>query len=168
MRELCRSVFRFTLPALLVVMLFSCAAIAQEGEETHVVILATSDMHGDVWGYSYEDNAPTDNSGMSRLYICSYRLPRTSWVVVWILVFSVNKVCSYGKQVPLFFKLLEVFGIYQYILMIARKYSSVFTRLTLLPYDSASKILSSKNSICLYPQISHFAIVNGNPNTTVF
>ena len=68
MRALCRSVFRFTLPALLAVMLFSCAAIAQEGEETHVVILATSDMHGDVWGYSYEDNAPTDNSGMSRLY----------------------------------------------------------------------------------------------------
>ena len=68
MRELCRSVFRFTLPAVLAVMLFSCAAIAQEGEETHVVILATSDMHGDVWGYSYEDNAPTDNSGMSRLY----------------------------------------------------------------------------------------------------
>ena len=50
MRELCRSVFRFTLPAVLAVMLFSCAAIAQEGEETHVVILATSDMHGDVWG----------------------------------------------------------------------------------------------------------------------
>ena len=68
MRKLCKRVFCFTLPAVLAVILLSCAAFAQEGEETHVVILATSDMHGDIWGYSYEDNAPTDNSGMSRLY----------------------------------------------------------------------------------------------------
>ena len=37
-------------------------------EETHAVILATSDMHANIWGYSYEDNKETDNNGMSRLY----------------------------------------------------------------------------------------------------
>ncbi len=34
----------------------------------HVVILATSDMHANVWGYAYEDNAETKNNGMARLY----------------------------------------------------------------------------------------------------
>ena len=38
-----------------------------QAEETRVVILATSDMHGNVWGYSYEDNAETANNGMARL-----------------------------------------------------------------------------------------------------
>ncbi|MBP3877596.1 MAG: 5'-nucleotidase C-terminal domain-containing protein [Lachnospiraceae bacterium] len=37
-------------------------------DETHVVILGTSDMHGNIWGYSYEDNAETANNGMARLY----------------------------------------------------------------------------------------------------
>ena len=36
--------------------------------EKHVVILATSDMHGNIWGYSYEDNEETNNNGMARLY----------------------------------------------------------------------------------------------------
>ena len=40
---------------------------APEAEETHVIILGTSDMHGNVWGYSYEDNAETTNNGMARL-----------------------------------------------------------------------------------------------------
>ena len=34
----------------------------------HVVILATSDMHGNIWGWSYEDSQETTNSGMARLY----------------------------------------------------------------------------------------------------
>ena len=33
----------------------------------HVVILGTSDIHGNIWGYSYEDNAETGNNGMARL-----------------------------------------------------------------------------------------------------
>ena len=37
-------------------------------QETHAVILATSDMHANIWGYSYEDNKETDNNGMARLY----------------------------------------------------------------------------------------------------
>ncbi len=42
---------------------------ANENEHAnHVVILATSDMHGNILGYSYEDNAETKNNGMARLY----------------------------------------------------------------------------------------------------
>lgn len=59
-------------------LLFLCLAVAllagmtsvtvfAEGE-THLVILGTSDMHGNVWSYSYEDNAESANNGMPRLY----------------------------------------------------------------------------------------------------
>ncbi|MCR4657477.1 MAG: 5'-nucleotidase C-terminal domain-containing protein [Lachnospiraceae bacterium] len=43
-------------------------AAQKTAEETHVVILCTSDMHGNILGYSYEDNCETDNNGMARLY----------------------------------------------------------------------------------------------------
>ena len=43
------------------------AAFAAEGEK-HVTILGTSDMHGNIWGYSYEDNKESTNNGMARLY----------------------------------------------------------------------------------------------------
>lgn len=43
------------------------AALAAEGEK-HVTILGTSDMHGNIWGYSYEDGKETANNGMARLY----------------------------------------------------------------------------------------------------
>ncbi|MDO5703069.1 MAG: HD domain-containing protein, partial [Lachnospiraceae bacterium] len=36
-------------------------------EDIHAVILLTSDMHGNIWGYSYQDDAETVNSGMARL-----------------------------------------------------------------------------------------------------
>lgn len=42
------------------------AALAAEGDTT-IVILATSDMHGNVWGYSYEDGKESTNNGMARL-----------------------------------------------------------------------------------------------------
>lgn len=54
------------LAAVLVICMSPCIASAEE--ETHVVILATSDLHGNIWSYSYEDNAETDNNGMARLY----------------------------------------------------------------------------------------------------
>ncbi|BDF69373.1 hypothetical protein CE91St41_03540 [Oscillospiraceae bacterium] len=44
------------------------AALAAEAGETHITILGTSDMHGNVWGYSYEDDKDMGNNGMSRLY----------------------------------------------------------------------------------------------------
>ena len=43
------------------------AAMAAEGEK-HLTILGTSDMHGNIWGFSYEDNTETANNGMARLY----------------------------------------------------------------------------------------------------
>ena len=46
------------------------AALAAEADagEKHITILGTSDMHGNTWGFSYEDNAETANNGMARLY----------------------------------------------------------------------------------------------------
>ncbi|MBQ1490870.1 MAG: 5'-nucleotidase C-terminal domain-containing protein [Blautia sp.] len=54
--------------SVLVASSFSLIASAASEEETHVVILATSDLHGNIWGYSYEDNTETTNNGMARLY----------------------------------------------------------------------------------------------------
>ena len=60
---------RKSLFLLFVIVLAAITAVtAFAQEETHVVILATSDMHGNVWSYSYEDNAETANNGMARLY----------------------------------------------------------------------------------------------------
>ena len=36
--------------------------------DTHLTILGTSDLHGNIWGFSYEDSKETDNNGMARLY----------------------------------------------------------------------------------------------------
>ena len=46
------------------------AALAAEGNsgEKHLTILGTSDLHGNIWGFSYEDNSETSNNGMARLY----------------------------------------------------------------------------------------------------
>ena len=53
----------------LIGLMIPCAAFAGEGEEdTHVVILLTSDIHGNIWSYSYENNAETTNDGMPRVY----------------------------------------------------------------------------------------------------
>ena len=38
------------------------------GEPFELVILGTSDMHGNIWGFSYEDSKESSNNGMSRLY----------------------------------------------------------------------------------------------------
>ena len=50
--------------------LLPTAALAAEADsgEKHVTILGTSDMHGNIWGFSYEDNSETTNNGMARLY----------------------------------------------------------------------------------------------------
>lgn len=50
----------------LLLSLISGMALAEE--DTHIVILATSDLHGNIWGYSYENNTETANNGMARLY----------------------------------------------------------------------------------------------------
>ena len=38
------------------------------GKPFELVILGTSDMHGNIWGFSYEDSKESTNNGMSRLY----------------------------------------------------------------------------------------------------
>lgn len=50
--------------------LLPAAALAAEADagEKHITILGTSDMHGNIWGFSYEDNSETANNGMARLY----------------------------------------------------------------------------------------------------
>jgi len=66
MRQLSRKILAGVLALMLVVSLLP-AAFAAEGDKT-ITILATSDMHGNIWGYSYEDGKETTNNGMSRLY----------------------------------------------------------------------------------------------------
>ena len=62
-----RSAFRclLILSVLLAALLFQAA---QAEDTTHIVILGTSDMHGNIWGWSYEDGTETSNNGMARLY----------------------------------------------------------------------------------------------------
>ena len=43
------------------------AAFAAEEGETHITIIGTSDIHGNIWGYSYEDMKETDADGMARI-----------------------------------------------------------------------------------------------------
>ncbi|WP_019913723.1 bifunctional metallophosphatase/5'-nucleotidase [Paenibacillus sp. HW567] len=40
---------------------------AGTGNTVNLVILATSDLHGNLWGYRYEDGADTANDGMARV-----------------------------------------------------------------------------------------------------
>ncbi len=59
----------FSLVLVFALILLSANLFAEGYREPyHLVILATSDMHGNVWGYSYEDNAETNNNGMARVY----------------------------------------------------------------------------------------------------
>ena len=50
--------------------LLPASALAAEADtgEKHITILGTSDMHGNIWGFSYEDSSETTNNGMARLY----------------------------------------------------------------------------------------------------
>ncbi len=62
---------KFTCVCLIILsVLLAWAALPGAPAETttHVVILGTSDMHGNIWGWAYEDGAETANSGMARLY----------------------------------------------------------------------------------------------------
>ena len=58
--------------------------ITEMEESRHITILGTSDMHGNIWGYFYEDNKETDNDGMARLftYIESVRKENPNTVLV--------------------------------------------------------------------------------------
>lgn len=56
--------------ALAIIMLavtLPTAFAAEEGEK-HLTIVGTTDLHSNIWGYSYEDNKETANNGMARVY----------------------------------------------------------------------------------------------------
>ena len=67
MKHNLRSSIILLLAVALMTGLFVVTAFAQD-EGTHVVILATSDLHGNILGFSYEDGKETTNNGMARLY----------------------------------------------------------------------------------------------------
>lgn len=66
-----KKVLTFFSILMLIGILVSCAtqiSTRKPGETYDLVILTTSDMHGNIIGYSYEDNKETSNNGMARLY----------------------------------------------------------------------------------------------------
>ena len=55
--------------SILLVLILAITMISAGAEgEKKLVILGTSDIHGNIWGFSYEDNKETANNGMARLY----------------------------------------------------------------------------------------------------
>ena len=68
-KNICRNLKYVIFLLAAAVLLVSCGVPAQEETpaETHVVILGTSDMHGNICCWSYEDAAETDY-GMARVY----------------------------------------------------------------------------------------------------
>lgn len=60
------------------------AAIAANTGETHLTIIGTSDIHGNVWGYSYEDMKETAKDGMARIstYVNSVRAENPNTILV--------------------------------------------------------------------------------------
>lgn len=55
-----------------IVLAFTACTTTEVKEEVtypvHIVVLGTSDMHGNIWGFSYEDGKESTNNGMARLY----------------------------------------------------------------------------------------------------
>ena len=70
-RTMKRNSFRTSVLLLLMLCLSLGLLFAQPIAETpkaqHLVILATTDIHGNVWGYSYENDKETTNNGMARI-----------------------------------------------------------------------------------------------------
>lgn len=59
--------------AMVLLMITGCVTRSQPsarvtGEPFELVIIGTSDMHANPWGFSYEDGKETTNNGMARLY----------------------------------------------------------------------------------------------------
>ncbi len=59
--------------ALIMVLLFSTISLFAEGypemqKAKTITVLATTDIHSDIWGFSYENDKETNNTGMARAY----------------------------------------------------------------------------------------------------
>lgn len=64
-----RDVLSYLIIAVLCLSFFGSALVgAEEAKKEHLVILGTSDIHSDIWGYIYEDDKESENSGAARLY----------------------------------------------------------------------------------------------------
>lgn len=50
----------------------------EEAESTTITILGTSDVHGNLWGYTYEDSAETTNNGLARISTYVNEVKKTS------------------------------------------------------------------------------------------
>ena len=61
----------------------SSAALAAEGE-THITIIGTSDTHGNIWGYSYEDMTESSDNGLARIstYVNQVRAENPNTILV--------------------------------------------------------------------------------------
>ena len=54
--------------AILLIAVLAAGSVFSADWTKHITIIGTSDLHGNIWGYSYEDNSETQNNGMARLY----------------------------------------------------------------------------------------------------
>ena len=82
-----RSGIRTLLASLLAVaMLVSLvpAALAAGTGETHITIIGTSDTHGNIWGYSYEDMKESTGDGLARVstYVNQVRAENPNTILV--------------------------------------------------------------------------------------
>ncbi|MGN8896450.1 bifunctional metallophosphatase/5'-nucleotidase [Flavonifractor sp. HCP28S3_F3] len=65
------------------VLSLSVTALAAEGE-THLTIIGTSDTHGNIWGYSYEDMKESTGDGLARVatYVSQVRAENPNTILV--------------------------------------------------------------------------------------
>lgn len=65
------------------VLSLSVTALAAEGE-THLTIIGTSDTHGNIWGYSYEDMKESTGDGLARVatYVNQVRAENPNTILV--------------------------------------------------------------------------------------
>ena len=63
-----RTLLAAALSAAMLASMLPVAFAADGAQEKTITILGTSDLHANIWGYSYEDNKESENNGMARLY----------------------------------------------------------------------------------------------------
>lgn len=86
MKKHVRSLRTLLATLMTVCMLISLApaAFAAETGETHITIIGTSDTHGNVWGYSYEDMKESAKDGLARIstYVTEVRAENPNTILV--------------------------------------------------------------------------------------
>ena len=78
-----RTLLAGLLAAALLVSLVPAALAAGTGE-THITIIGTSDTHGNIWGYSYEDMKESTGDGLARVstYVSQVRAENPNTILV--------------------------------------------------------------------------------------